>query len=87
MTSGTTGPPKPVLLTHSGVLTMLDGVFGKVRGAGATKRSSTPNLIPVSLSLWAGIYNVCFAFRVGAPIVLMERFDPASSHAWSPSIE
>jgi acyl-coenzyme A synthetase/AMP-(fatty) acid ligase len=35
-----------------------------------------PNLIPVSLSLWAGIYNVCFAFRVGAPVVLMERFDP-----------
>jgi acyl-CoA synthetase (AMP-forming)/AMP-acid ligase II len=31
----------------------------------------------VSLSLWAGIYNVLFAFRVGAPVVLMERFDTA----------
>lgn len=77
MTSGTTGPPKPVLLTHSGVLAMLDAVLGKVRGTGTKKRSSTPNLIPLSLSLWAGIYNVCFAFRVGAPVVLMERFDPA----------
>ena len=34
-----------------------------------------PNLVPVSLSLWAGIYQVLFAFRVGAPIVLMNRFD------------
>ena len=34
-----------------------------------------PNLVPVSLSLWAGIYQVLFAFRVGAPVVLMERFD------------
>ncbi len=77
MTSGTTGPPKPVLLTHSGVLALLDGVLHKVRGSGPAKRASTPNLIPVSLSLWAGIYNVCFALRVGAPIVLMERFEPA----------
>ena len=34
-----------------------------------------PNLIPVSLSLWAGIYQVLFAFRVGAPIVLMDTFE------------
>src|SRR5262249_4002223 len=33
-------------------------------------------LVPVSLSLWAGIYQVLFAFRVGAPVVLMERFAP-----------
>ncbi len=36
-----------------------------------------PNLVPVSLSLWAGIYQVLFAFRVGAPVVLMERFEPS----------
>ena len=35
-----------------------------------------PNLIPVSLSLWAGIYNVLFALRVGAPVVVMDGFDP-----------
>jgi acyl-coenzyme A synthetase/AMP-(fatty) acid ligase len=34
-----------------------------------------PNLIPVPLSLWSGIYQVLFAFRVGAPVVVMERFD------------
>jgi acyl-CoA synthetase (AMP-forming)/AMP-acid ligase II len=76
LTSGTTGAAKPVLLTHSGVLGLMDGVLRKVRGAdGARKKSSTPNLLPVSLSVWAGIYNVCFAFRVGAPVVLMERFE------------
>ena len=37
-----------------------------------------PNLIPVSMSLWAGIYQVLFAFRVGAPIVVLPRFDTAA---------
>jgi acyl-coenzyme A synthetase/AMP-(fatty) acid ligase len=34
-----------------------------------------PNLIPVSLSLWAGLYNVLFAMRVGAPVIILERFE------------
>ena len=33
-----------------------------------------PNLVPVSLSLWAGIYQVLFARVVGAPIVVMDGF-------------
>ena len=88
-TSGTTGRPKPVLLLHSGVLTLLDGVLAKLRGAkGPTPaatatvapsatpaRAPMPNLIPVSLSLWAGLYNVLFAFRVGSPVVIMDGFD------------
>ena len=32
-----------------------------------------PNLVPVSLSLWAGIYQVLFARVVGAPVVRDER--------------
>ena len=87
-TSGTTGRPKPVLLLHSGVLTLLDGVLAKLR-SGTTSpsapagppRSPMPNLIPVSLSLWAGIYNVLFALRVGAPVVIMDGFDPAEFRA------
>jgi acyl-CoA synthetase (AMP-forming)/AMP-acid ligase II len=112
-TSGTTGRPKPVLLLHSGVLTLLDGVLAKLRpgtkpplpdessrrssrdpsgrssgaaaseGSGASTQEPSgerpapmPNLIPVSLSLWAGIYNVLFALRVGAPVVVMDGFDP-----------
>jgi acyl-CoA synthetase (AMP-forming)/AMP-acid ligase II len=75
LTSGTTGPPKPVPLRHTTVLALMDGVLHKLgwRGPDAT-RPAQPNLIPVSLSLWAGIYNVLFAFRVGAPVVLMEAF-------------
>ena len=78
LTSGTTGPPKPVPLRHSTVLALMDGVLRKLgwRGPDAT-RPPQPNLIPVSLSLWAGIYNVLFAFRVGAPVVLMEGFSTA----------
>lgn len=34
-----------------------------------------PNLIPTSLALNAGIYNVLFGFRAGAPVVLLGRFD------------
>ena len=77
-TSGTTGPPRPVPLRHSQVLALLDGVITTVRSGAIAAGTSTPmaNLIPVSLSLWAGIYTVCFAFRVGAPVVLMDHFDP-----------
>jgi long-chain acyl-CoA synthetase len=78
-TSGTTGPPKAVLLEHDGVLRLLDGVVAKIRGGKASGGGSgppMPNLIPVSLSLWAGIYNVLFAFRVGAPVVVMDGFGP-----------
>ncbi len=77
-TSGTTGRPKGVLLRHSGTLTGFDAVLNRLRAtssaATGAKRSPTPNLIPVSLALWAGIYNALFAFRVGAPVVLLERF-------------
>lgn len=75
-TSGTTGRPKPVLLVHSGVVELLDGVLAKLRGgAGRSGRAPMPNLIPVSLSLWAGIYNVLFAMRVGAAVVVMDGFE------------
>jgi acyl-CoA synthetase (AMP-forming)/AMP-acid ligase II len=78
LTSGTTAPPKPVLLRHSAVRAQLDRVLTTLRGGGrrSTSRPPMPNLIPVSLSLWAGIYNVCFAFLAGAPVVLLERFEP-----------
>jgi long-chain acyl-CoA synthetase len=77
-TSGTTGRPKAVPLKHDTILTLLDPVIASIRGRADGERAERPmpNLIPVSLSLWAGIYNVLFAFRVGAAVVLMERFDP-----------
>ncbi|BBZ70905.1 class I adenylate-forming enzyme family protein [Mycobacterium paraseoulense] len=80
-TSGTTGPPKPVPLRHTTVLDLIDRLLAKLRGTKATtdapKRPPMPNLVPLSLSLWAGIYQVLFAFRAGSGVVLMERFSPS----------
>jgi acyl-CoA synthetase (AMP-forming)/AMP-acid ligase II len=76
-TSGTTGVPKPVPLLHGRIVEGLDqvlGTLGTKPGTGSGPRM--PNLIPVPLSLWAGIYQVLFAFRVGAPVVVMARFEP-----------
>ena len=78
-TSGTTGRPKPVLHTHVGYLELLDRVLGPLRSsprdpAASAARPPSPNLIPVSMSLNAGIYNVLFGLRAGAPIVVMDRF-------------
>jgi long-chain acyl-CoA synthetase len=77
-TSGTTGPPKPVPLLHSNVLDLIDRLLAKLRGAKNRQpnRPPMPNLVPLSLSLWAGIYQVLFAFRAGAGVVLMDRFVP-----------
>jgi acyl-CoA synthetase (AMP-forming)/AMP-acid ligase II len=77
LTSGTTGRPKPVLLRHSGVLELLQNVIATLRGGAAgPAKPAMPNLIPVSLSLWAGIYQVLFARLVGAPVVVMDGFEP-----------
>ena len=76
LTSGTTGRPKPVLLRHSGVRTLLDGVIATLRGGRSGSTAPMPNLVPVSLSLWAGIYQVLFARLVGAPVVVMDGFEP-----------
>jgi long-chain acyl-CoA synthetase len=80
-TSGTTGAPKPVPLRHATVLDLIDRLLAKLRGAKSTgsnsNRTPMPNLVPLSLSLWAGIYQVLFAFRAGSGVVLMDRFAPS----------
>jgi acyl-CoA synthetase (AMP-forming)/AMP-acid ligase II len=80
-TSGTTGEPKAILHTHTAYIELLDRVLGPLRGAsgasGPAKRP-TPNLIPVSLSLNAGLYNALFGLRAGASLVIMDGFDTAT---------
>ncbi len=77
-----------MLLRHSGVLELLDGVLGSLRGSAsgspAPAKAAMPNLIPVSMSLWAGIYNVLFARRVGAPIVVL---DPFTTHGFAEVVQ
>jgi acyl-CoA synthetase (AMP-forming)/AMP-acid ligase II len=78
-TSGTTGTAKPVLLRHEGVADGIDTVLSSLRvkrgNDSRPDRPAMPNLIPTSLALWAGIWNVLFALRAGSPVVLMDRFD------------
>ncbi len=77
-TSGTTGRPKPILHTHRGYGELLDRVLTPLRSGGApSTRAPSPNLIPVSLALNAGIYNVLFGLRAGAALVIMNRFETA----------
>ena len=76
-TSGTTGEPKAILHTHSAYFELLDRVLGPLRATPRDPaRPPSPNLIAVSLSLNAGIYNVLFGLRAGAPIVVMDGFTP-----------
>ena len=76
-TSGTTGRPKPIRHTHDAYVELLDRVLGPLRGGGsASGKRPTPNLIPVSIALNAGLYNCLFGLRAGAPLVIMDRFDP-----------
>ncbi len=77
-TSGTTEAPKAVLHTHSAYLELLDRVLGPLRAtARARVGPPSPNVIPVSLALNAGLYNALFGLRAGAALVIMDGFDPA----------
>ena len=78
-TSGTTSEPKPVFLRHEAFLDQIDRVLLSLRRAPGRHRDGRPpmpNLIVASMALFAGIYNTVFAFRVGAPVVLMDKFAP-----------
>ncbi|HEX5616570.1 MAG TPA: class I adenylate-forming enzyme family protein [Acidimicrobiia bacterium] len=75
LTSGTTGPPKAVPLRAATITDLLDTVIGSLR-SGRTSGARMPNLVPLSLATWGGIYQVLFAFRLGVPVVVMARFDP-----------
>jgi acyl-CoA synthetase (AMP-forming)/AMP-acid ligase II len=81
-TSGTTGAPKPILHTHASYFELLDRVLAPLRGNGSEPRPDakppSPNLIPVSLALNAGIYNALFGLRAGAALVVMDGFDTAT---------
>lgn len=76
-TSGTTGRPKAIEHTHTAYLELLDRVLAPLRGGGAGSKRPTPNLIPISMALNSGLYNVLFGLRAGAALVIMDHFEPA----------
>ena len=81
-TSGTTGPPQRVLLEHESVRASVDSALRKIRGGanppgpgpGSPRRAPMPNLVPMPLALWAGIYNTLFAAQLGAAVILLHPF-------------
>jgi acyl-coenzyme A synthetase/AMP-(fatty) acid ligase len=82
-TSGTTGPPKPIIHTHRAYLELIDRILTSLRRPAASgpaeapaPRRPSPNLIPMSLALNSGIYNALFGLRSGAALVIMGRFEP-----------
>ena len=77
-TSGTTGAPKAVHHTHTAYVELLDRVLGPLRAGGDGSRRPSPNLIPVSMALNAGLYNSLFGLRAGAALVIMDTFDPVT---------
>ncbi|MGM7698958.1 class I adenylate-forming enzyme family protein [Microbacterium sp. A84] len=78
-TSGTTGRPKAVLLRHSGTIGALDSSLRMLRRTAKSPIDSPGslrmNVVPTSLSLWAGIYNTVFSFRAGIGVALMDKFN------------
>jgi acyl-coenzyme A synthetase/AMP-(fatty) acid ligase len=78
-TSGTTGEPKAILHQHAAYFELIDRVLAPLRGKPRDpSRPPSPNLIAVSISLNAGIYNVLFGLRAGAAIVVMDGFEPST---------
>ncbi len=73
-TSGVSGAPRAVQLTHGNLAA---AQIGQVDMAGSGLTSSTIGLVALPLAHIFGLNSVLGALlRVGATIVLMERFDP-----------
>ncbi|MFA5787493.1 MAG: long-chain fatty acid--CoA ligase [Actinomycetota bacterium] len=76
-TSGTTGKPKGAMLTHANLVANIEQM------ARAKTLRETPDDVILAVLPLFHIYGLnsalCLAMRVGASVVLLERFDPAES--------
>lgn len=79
-TGGTTGEPKAVALTHSGVLEAMGKFARAAKGRPGpydlAPEAVPPNLVTMALFHGGGQQSLLLAFFVGRPVVIMERFRP-----------
>lgn len=79
-TGGTTGEPKAVALTHSGVLEAMTKFARAAKGRPGpyelAPEAAPPNLVTMALFHGGGQQSLLLAFFVGRPVVIMERFRP-----------
>ncbi|MEH7249231.1 class I adenylate-forming enzyme family protein [Neobacillus niacini] len=79
-TSGSTGIPKGVTLTHHSIYGSIDGVLKRIRGD-RPRRPKTPGIkrrvtiLPKPTFHISGLFNVLFTFEIGRSINLMRKFD------------
>ena len=79
LTSGTTGEPKGVVLTHDSAWSNLRATVSAFRSdtgpTGLAGDDKPPNLIANPLSHTAGVVRLLFALYVGRRIALLRKFD------------
>lgn len=79
-TGGTTGEPKAVALTHSGVLEAMTKFARAAKGRegpyAIAPEAVAPNLVTMALFHGGGQQSLLLAFLVGRSVVIMERFRP-----------
>jgi long-chain acyl-CoA synthetase len=84
LTSGSTGEPKGVALSHAAVWANLAATVSAFRSdprpTPIPAERKAPNLVANPLSHTAGIVRLLFALYVGRSVVLLRKFDARAAH-------
>ena len=85
LTSGSTGAPKGVVLTHENAWSNLAATVSAFRRdtriTSIPDEPKAPNLVANPVSHTAGIVRLLFALYVGRSVVLLRKFDPVAAKA------
>lgn len=84
-TGGTTGEPKAVALTHSGVIQAMEKFARAAKGRpgpyALAPDGTPPNLVTMALFHGGGQQSLLLAYLIGRAVVIMERFRPETVFA------